>query len=297
MIEAKIVADSVAPSGIRITTFKLVFPRFILSEFNTHRMFSRNASSSRAIPVSKQIEMVKNTPFIPLAFNKNAKGMQGAEALSKEDQSKAEIEWLKARDFAIAQAEVFLQMGIAKQYSNRILEPFTWTTVVCTATDYSNFFALRYHPMAQPEICELAKLMWEAYQASQHRQLGTGQWHLPFVTHDDRQAQWNRMCAKHQDPGQISDQEMKDELIKISVARCARVSYLNHDGVSSTFEQDCQLYDRLLGSAPIHASPAEHQAMAIGDPSVRSGNFTGWIQYRQTLKGQNVTAFEGPDEN
>lgn len=286
-IQAEIVRDSISPEGKRLTTFKLVFPRFILPEFNTHRMFSRNASSSRAIPVAKQIEMVKYTPFIPLAFNKNAKGMQGAEVLSREDQSIAEIEWLKARDFAVAQAEVFLQMGVAKQYSNRILEPFTWTTVICTATEYANFFALRYHSMAQPEICELAKQMWEAYSSNTPDKLSEGEWHLPFIGIGDKNDVY--LSTEH---------DYETTLLKMSVARCARVSYLTHEGKKPTIEEDLALYLRLVGSAPIHASPAEHQAKV---PRMLQtyviSNLKGWIQYRKMLPFENIEKFEGPSES
>lgn len=275
--KAEIICDSIGPSNVRLTTFRLVFPRFILPEFNTHRMFSRNASSSRAIPVNKHIEIIKNTPFIPLAFNRNSKGMQGGEVLDEESQLCSRTEWLRARDAAVFSAEEFVKLGVAKQYANRILEPFSWSTVVCTATDWDNFFALRCHEAAQPEIHALADQMYDAYYSTNPERRRDGQWHLPFITEMD---------------GILNPFADYELFIKCSVARCARVSYLNHDGTSSTVEQDLQLYERLLGSAPVHASPAEHQAMAIGDPNVRSGNFRGWIQYRKTLKDENVERFE-----
>ena len=304
MIDAKIVADSVGPNGVRITTFKITFPRFILPEFNTHRMLSKNASSSRAIPVSKSIEIVKNTPFIPAAFNKNAKGMQGGDVMSSEEQSKAATEWLKARDAAVASAEQFLSMGVSKQYANRVLEPFSWATVVVTATEWANFFALRCHYMAQPEICELAMQMLAAFQNSTPQPLTAGQWHLPFIKQEDHDEVWD----ENMDHMQINGTPIYDNAevaIKRSVARCARVSYLNHDGKKSTIQEDLALYDRLLGSAPVHASPAEHQAMArniVEDCFANrgftdkqySGNLRGWIQYRKTLTGENVTEFTGP---
>lgn len=275
MIKAEIVADSIAPSGSRITTFVLTYPRFIHAEFMTHRMFSRNASSSRAIPVKKSIQMVRDNPVIPLAFTKNQKGMQGGEALDQEAHDKAVAAWLEGRDRAVAIAEKLADLEVHKQYANRILEPYAHITVVVTSTDWDNFFALRCHYMAQPEICELAMQMYAAYCSSKTKLLQTGEWHLPFT--DDLQGVW----------------KIEDAIIR-SVARCARVSYLNHDGTSSMFEQDKQLYDRLLGSVPIHASPAEHQAMALEDGELRSGNFKGWLQYRKTLEGENVTKFAGP---
>jgi thymidylate synthase ThyX len=273
MIQAKIVEDSIAPSGARLTTFVLTYPRFIHSEFMTHRMFSRNASSSRAIPVKKSIQMVIDNPVIPLAFTKNKAGMQGGEALSGDQEAAAISAWLEGRDRAVEMAQKLADLEVHKQYANRILEPYSHITVVCSATDYANFFALRCHVMAQPEIMALADLMYEEYRTSSPKQMEIGDMHLPFVSDEER------------------NELRQDDLIKMSVARCARVSYLNHEGKKPTIEEDKALYDRLVGSAPIHASPAEHQAIAMGDPS-RSGNFQGWIQYRKLLIDENVEEFK-----
>lgn len=273
MVEAKIITDSVAPSGIRLTTFLLTYPRMVHAEFLTHRVFSRNASSSRAIPVNKQIQMVLDNPAIPLAFTKNKPGMQGGEALKGNEHEEALKVWLQARDHAVEQARKMVDLEVHKQYANRILEPWQHITVVCSATEFSNFFALRYHSMAQPEICELAKQMWELYSANEPEQLKEGEWHLPFVGVIERT---NENC------------------IKSSVARCARVSYLNHEGKTPTLEEDLKLYGRLLGGTPIHASPAEHQARAEKFSELRSGNFIGWTQYRKTLENENIVKFTGP---
>lgn len=270
-IKAEIVCDSLAPSGIRLTTFVLTYPRFIHSEFLTHRMISRNASSSRAIPVKKQIQMVVDNPAIPLAFTKNRAGMQGGEALDGESHEAAVKTWLEARDRAVENAQKLADMEVHKQYANRILEPWAHITVVATATDWDNFFALRCHEMAQPEIHALADLMYMEYNARYPQSLKEGDWHLPFTIN-------------------LFDFYSTEEAIKASVARCARVSYLNHEGNSPTKEEDLKLYDRLLGSIPIHASPAEHQAKALAI-NERSGNFCGWVQYRKTLVGENVDKF------
>lgn len=287
MIEAKIVADSVAPNGRRLTTFVLTYPRFIHSEFMTHRMFSRNASSSRAIPVSKQIQMVRDNPVIPLAFTKNKPGMQGGDPLTGTEHSQAVAAWLVASEHALRSAEVLSGLGIHKQYANRVLEPFAHITVVCTATDYDNFFALRCHEMAQPEIRVLAENMYVAMSASEPEEMVEGEWHLPFVSLQEQ----NRMM---QSGGPLTGDEKHLNLVKMSVARCARVSYLNHEGKQPTLEEDLVLYERLVGSAPIHASPAEHQARAMGSFSgnAPSGNFRGWTQYRKTLQNENVDKFD-----
>lgn len=273
MIQAKIIEDSVNPSGVRLTTFVLTYPRFIHSEFMTHRMFSRNASSSRAIPVKKSIQMVVSEPVIPLAFTKNKPGMQGGEALSGEAHEKAVEIWLKARDAMVDFANQLADLEVHKQYANRLLEPFAHITVVCSATDYDNFYALRCHEMAQPEIHALADLMYEASLASVPVQRLGGEMHLPFVSDEERQSLSNEL------------------VIKMSVARCARVSYLNHDGKKPTLEEDLALYNRLVGSAPIHASPAEHQAIARNYDG-HSGNFRGWTQYRKLLSNENIEKFK-----
>lgn len=285
MISAKIVADSIAPSGVRLTTFVLTYPRFIHSEFMTHRMFSRNASSSRAIPVKKQIQMVVDNPAIPIAFTKNKKGMQGGELLSGDEHEAAVKLWLEGRDKAVETAKALADLEVHKQYANRVLEPYAHITVVCTATDFDNFFALRCHKDAQPEICALACDMWEAYTQSTPKVVKAGEWHLPFVSDQD-EYDYERDTEFLLDSDSINR-----ALLRMSVARCARVSYLNHDGKKPSNSEDETLYNRLVGGFPIHASPAEHQAMAVSDPNVRSGNFRGWIQYRKTLSGENIQKF------
>jgi len=291
MIEVDIIADSIGPNGIRLTTFVLKYPRFIHAEFMTHRVFSRNASSSRAIPVKKSIQMVMDNPVIPKAFTKNQKGMQGGEILTDEVHDKAVKIWLKARDYMVECANELATLEVHKQYANRILEPFSTITVIMTATDLDNFFALRCHKDAQPEIHMLSDIMYEKYKAHLPQQLEVDCWHLPFV--DDLAIQEIKDYFKI---SSLKDSEDAMHLaIKRSVARCARVSYLNHDGTATTVEQDLRLYDRLLGQVPIHASPAEHQAKAqYGDvPRELSGNLRGWIQYRKTLPNENITKFEG----
>lgn len=297
MIEAKIVADSVGPNGKRVTTFVVTYPRFIHSELMTHRMLSRNASSSRAIPVKKQIQMVIDNPAIPLAFTKNKAGMQGGEALSGDQEAAAVSAWLAGRDSAVGIAIALSDLEVHKQYANRVLEPYAHITVVITATELTNFFALRVHPMAQPEICELATQMWNCYRDSLPDLLIEGDWHLPFVTNEDPAL--TSILFKH-----LDDHSKTQLKIKMSVARCARVSYLNHEGKQPSLEEDLQLFDRLLGGMPIHASPAEHQAQALKHYHLngectsddQSGNFFGWTQYRKTLSHENIMKFDGPSE-
>lgn len=272
MIKAEIIKDSVSPKGARLTTFVLTYPRFIHAEFMTHRVISRNASSSRAIPVSKFMEAINKEPAMPIAFTKNCKGMQAKEDL--ENQDEAVKTWLEARDSMVGFAKKLADLGVHKQHANRLLEPFQHITVVASATDWNNFFALRCHPDAQPEFQVLAGLMWEEYSKSAPNLLQIGEWHLPFV-----------------EKSELTRTNQADLIT--SVARCARVSYNTHDGTENSFEKDLELYERLVGNNPIHASPTEHQAAPALNPDEQSGNFKGWIQYRKTLVNENITEFHG----
>lgn len=295
MIEAEIVCDSLAPSGVRLTTFVLTYPRFIHAEFMTHRVFSRNASSSRAIPVKKSIQMVRDNPVIPLAFTKNQKGMQGGEALAPELHDMAVAAWLDGRDRAVEIAERLADLEVHKQYANRVLEPYAHITVVCTATDWNNFFALRCHPDAQPEIQELANKMYDAMQASKPVEPKLDL-HVPFIDYDAWQECGEAARKEYPDDSWMAIHAAKCLALKRSVARCARVSYLNHDGTKTSIEQDVNLFIKLVGSHPMHASPAEHQAWPT-KADERSGNFRGWIQYRKTLHNENVMEFKVKNES
>ena len=263
-MQVKIIADSISPSGVRITTMQLKYQRFVHSEFMTHRVFSRNASSSRAIPIAKMIEQVRNDPAIPVEWGRNQAGMQARENLSEDDQVKAKFLWLVARDEACNTAQMMADLGLHKQIVNRILEPFQWIHVVVTSTEWDNFFALRDHPDAQPEIRELAKMMKQAYSESQPKRLVPGQWHLPYFTEDDRHMA-------------IADQK------KVSAARCCRVSYMKHDGFRASLEEDIKLHDMLVTATPPHMSPVEHQAQC-SEGEGWSGNFKQWKQYRKELE-------------
>lgn len=264
-MQVKIIADSISPSGVRVTTMRLKFHRFILPEFNTHRNFSRNFSSSRAIPIAKILDQVRNDPAIPVEWGKNQAGMQAREHLSEDDQIKAKFLWFVARDEACNTAQLMNDLGLHKQIVNRILEPFQWVHGIVTSTEWDNFFALRDHSDAQPEIRELAKMMKAAYNASKPKKLQLGQWHLPYITEDDRHL-------------------TVDNQKKVSAARCCRVSYMKHDGFRASLEEDIQLHDRLVTANPPHMSPVEHQCQC-SDGCGWSGNFRQWLQYRKELEG------------
>ncbi len=264
--EAKIICDST--TGVtRLTTFQVRYPRFIHSEVMTHRVFSRNASSSRAIPVQKQIDAAIMNPAMPIRFMKNQPGMQASVECNDEEEGAARKVWLEARDNAVNSARAMVRLDVHKQFANRLLEPFQWISVVITATDWDNFWALRCHPDAQPEFEYLASKMRRCYQESQPSMLGLGDWHLPYI----RTNEWL-------DYGII-------DLCKISSARCARVSYLTHDNKDPKPQEDIALFERLVAGEPKHASPVEHQAVISEFASMFLSNFEPpWLQFRKFIE-------------
>lgn len=268
---ARIVLDSVSPSGVRLTTMEITYPRFVHSEFMTHRVFSRNSASSRAIPIEKMIERVEKDPVLPVWWGKNQSGMQAKDELCGDARDDAESEWLYARDDAVGRAKELLRLGLHKQIANRLLEPWMWITVLVSATEWQNFFALRCHPDAQPEIQKIAYMMAEARaESSPADRTEIGWLHLPLVIGRDES---ELLAAGYS----------LDDLKKISVGRCARVSYLTHEGTRDP-QKDIELHDRLAGSG--HWSPFEHVAEGMGCRS-QIGNFRGWEQYRKTFADEN----------
>jgi hypothetical protein len=272
LTEVKIIADSIGHHNRRLTTMQLKFHRIVLAEFNTHRMFSRNASSSRAIPVKTLLKRVEEDPAMPVYWGANQKGMQAKQELEGDELEMAKRRWLQARDEAIHSVRRLEEIGLHKQLSNRLLEPWMWCYVVVTATDWENFFNLRCHPDAQPEIHALAVMMRDAMRESTPKVLKGGEWHLPYVMEGDREAVGGVLAL----------------LQKISTARCARVSYKTHDGQTPSVAKDIELHDMLLSSG--HMSPLEHSAMNMEDFSYH-GNFCGWWQYRKFLPRENI--FQG----
>lgn len=328
LISVKIVADSISPSGIRIITFELEYPRIIHSELMTHRLLSRNAMSSRAIPIKKMIEQVQQNPAMPVKFGKNQPGMQDAGEHSAQlgDGYSAE-EWWKLAGLSAARfAAEFADAGYHKQIANRLLEPYQRMKTVVTATDWNNFFWLRVDPDADPTIYELAKAMKEAGDNSIPDPLEPGQWHTPYVDHvygfediDDKEcAVFEGYC--------VLDEENKpvmltlEEALAISASCCAQVSYRV---LNTSKEKALDIYEKLVSGNKVHASPFEHQAtpmaeyreiensdyLTIGhinfprDPSsweegithadrqgqLWSGNLRGWRQHRQLVPDNAIS--------
>lgn len=263
--KADVVAHSVNESGKQIVTFVLRYPRFIHGEVMTHRVFSRNAMSSRAMPVAKMIKQVWSEPAMPVHWGANQAGMQANEQLKGWRLWATKALWKLSAKVSCVFAWGFNKLGLHKQIANRVLEPYQWMTTLVTATEWDNFFELRDHKDAQPEFQHLARTMRVNLTFSKPKPLAAGQWHLPFVY----QAELAEVGI--------------EAALKISTARCARVSYLTHDGDKPVAQADMKLFYRLAGSRPLHASPLEHQATP-GDTD--TGNFVGWTQHRKMWEKQ-----------
>jgi len=290
-----------------LTTLLLRYPRFVHAELMTHRVFSRNAASSRAIPTKKLIQDVIENPAIPIFWGKNQPGMQAREEhdalvfapvpmayggkrleLEQNRGRTPEEAWLNARDLAVMSAKAFAEAGYHKQIVNRLLEPFSHITVLVSATEWENFLALRDHPDAEPHIRKLAQEIRKELEREDNIQtLQPSEWHLPFVTPTD--------------PKEPADKLTGPELakaIKLSVACCASTSYKTVDGFDMTGERAEKIFDKLVRSEPIHASPLEHVAQADWiTPHSKAWaypeqhrNFVGFRQYRAIFEVGNVEA-------
>lgn len=314
-ITAKVICDSVSPDGVRITTLEIEYPRFIHGEFMTHRTLSKNSSSSRAIPIQKMLDQIESNMAIPLYWGKNKSGMQAVDEVDELTKANSEIMWRgcfwKAKDTASWMSED----GLHKQVPNRLTEPFQMMKVVVTGTDWDNFFNLRIHPDAQPEICMLAYKIYKAMEESNPVKLKVGDWHLPYVN-----IGWNGKgdIAYFNDTFDAIDLE---DAIKISASCCAQVSYRNTD---MSLEKADKIFNMLIKSDVLHASCFEHLATPIVENEfdfeipldgscieysesdfwqdgvthrgkqgqLFSGNLRGWVSYRQKLQDNTCWEFD-----
>lgn len=287
MISAKVLVDSTSYTGKRLTTFVLEYPRYIHSELMTHRVFSKNSASSRAIPFEKFVKMIQDRPVRPL-WTQNQAGMQGPIIKDQGTIQGLDRIWLDARFDIIKHAEQLNRDGVHKQNVNRLLEPWMHIKIILTGTDFDNWFALRDHHKAHPEIAELARMMRFAYDASAPLLLQPGEWHIPFGD-------------KMEEGISVEDK------LRVSAARCARVSYNNFDGTSEK-DKDIELFNKLFTEVPQHCSPAEHVCRvpypnelkdmgvnwSYGNTGEQEGwtekrgkyhsNLSGWVQLRKLIE-------------
>jgi len=305
----QIIKDSISDDEIRLTTFQLKFHSKILPDLLTHRVFSRTALNSLVIPVKEMIKQVREDPMIPSYWSSDKLGMQLSDELTGSDLVKAKAIWKATAIMAADQAETLQGLHLHKQVINDLLEPWLPVSIVLTTTELNNFFNLRIHKNEKPEFKELASKIKNALAESTPQVLKYehGQWHLPYVSDEELKG----LIEKH---GQM----VGTKLARIcSAARCARVSYLNHDKTDPTVEDDLELYNMLVtrpfndgkgndlgANYPVHLSLLEHQAkpmeMPYGSLDVMengywdlegvthvdcdfnrwSGNFRGWVQNR-----------------
>lgn len=298
MISAKIIADTKHKDN-RLTTFELVYPRYIHAELMTHRVFSRNAASSRAIPIDKMMELVQEDTVVPI-WTENQSGMQGKVITNLEKINKLNNAWFFAARQAINNAKQLQELGAHKQNVNRILEPYQHIKVIVTATNYDNWFNLRYHPDAQGEIVELAKAMAAELYLNTPDVATKDTWHLPYVDTDtfleciNTATKYNKIAKETVVSGM-------DVAKAVSASCCAQVSYRKLD---TSIEKALSIFNSLVGGVPLHASPFEHQALPC-KVGTEKGNFTGWKQFRRDIENgdtihsnmvQTMQRLKGMDE-
>jgi hypothetical protein len=298
-ISATIIADSISEFGDRLTTFELVFPRWILSEFNTHRMLSRSVQSTRAVPFKKLIETIHDNTAFPVEWGKNKSGMQSEESLSELEQQSCKGVWEAARNSAISHAKVLSDIGLHKQWIGRLIENFCLVKAVVTGTDWDNFLWLRNDNAAQPEFHELARCIQECFDKSKPLELYKDEWHLPYIK--TKRLLDNRVSDEHYIAYFDSNEESLslEEAQKISASCTAQVSYRK---LNESKEKALEIYSKLFSGPKPHMSPTEHQGTPIPISSTLnppdwpkgvthmkrngklcSGNLTGWISFRNTL--------------
>jgi hypothetical protein len=280
-----ILASKNATTGDILYSFMLTYPRMILPEVSKHRCFSMNTSSTRAIPTSKTLAVVRDDPFIPVYIGSNQKGMMPGEELQGWRRTAAIMAIRTGRYYMMALTHLLTKLGVHKGIAGRYIEPWLWTRQIVSTTDMNNFILLRTHKAAEPHIQELARQMKSIVEGAKHtfenmedaglskktidipcQILAANQWHLPLILPEE---DWLPLASKK----------------LISAARCARTSY-TVIGKETNWEDDLKLGQKLVKAVPAHSTPFEHQAMALTS-STRVGNFKGWLQQRKEFVGED----------
>lgn len=271
-ISVQLLLYSQSESGKKIATFVVTMPKFIQAQINSHRMLSRNAASSRAMPSKIIRRRVLKNPFLPIEFSKNQSGMRGGEKFKGIKLFFVKKIWLWSRYIPCFFHYLGEKLKIHKEVLNRIIEPWMFTQVLITATEWGNFLKLRIDNSSQPEIQYIAKEIKKLLDNNNPNILKHSEWHLPFINEEEK---------------------MKfslDELKKISTARCARVSYKLYDGKDSNLLKDVELCEKLISGG--HWSPFEHIATPE-EHGERISNFIGWKQYRKEFSYEDGTNYTG----
>lgn len=315
-IKATLLAGSIGKeNGVKIATMELEYPRVILAELNTHRVFTRNGKSSRAVPFKRMVEDLRRNYHSPLQWLKNQPGMVATEVMSYDEAADCQEIWNEALEDAIFHASRLNDRNASKQYVNRLLEPWMMTKTLVTSTRWGNFFKLRDHEAAVPEFQLLAALAKEQFERGAFVQRsihdGVHGWHLPYVTDAEREEVSHLVrYGSSSDPfdpveipvfGKAGNTSLipprygmelpgMRALLTMCVARCCRLSYGDFDGGASTFEKDYATFKK-LATDPLHASPMEHAAFPLSgkmhSPSI-TGNFHGFAQLRKMMPNEAV---------
>lgn len=321
----QVLLDSINGFGSRLTTFRLEFPTQILKEVNTHTILSRNASSSRAIPVKTKLEYLYGNAdkgiapqfYRPMSVGKNRGGMQATETVDSVASDAFYNEWALLFDDVTKTVERMNALGVHKQEVNPLLEAFDWTRQVLSGTDWDNFFALRTHRDAKPAFRYLARAMYLAREKSTPKFLREQDWHLPFISEQDASRIRYEIKVLNKIPsfenGNIFDlckrviltdlddysghsirKEFDNDpatlmMCVCSAARCARVSLDSHKTrKKSTLQDDADTFATLVKDEPRHMSPLQHQ----NTPKFgRHGNHLHWLQFRKLISGENINHF------
>lgn len=340
MYECHLHMHSISPRGKELLTYEIVFPRSVLAEVVTHRILtmdsspddagnvnqqavdlfhtertalqdlSKSSASSRAIPFSRMVEAVRNDPYIPERWSKGGPGMQESGWLEDLDAiSKVRASWLAGRDMMIEVATKMHEFGVHKQDVNRLLEPWGWVRQIVTGTEWNNFFALRTDKDAHPAFRKIARMMYLAKRASTPRALNYGEWHVPYVGQGylEKLAEGLKVTqppAQYQPSVSSAFRSLTTasaQVLKISAARCAWVSY-DPPGVENyTHERAFATFDKLIGGRLKHVSPTEHQGtpMDMDCESIRPeyrSNLSGWLQARKLITRENIKDFSPSSE-
>lgn len=299
-VDVKLLQHSCSPDGISMYSFEVEIPRIILAEWNTHGMLNTNAQSSRAVPTKKLIEEVRRNPYMPSYWGRNQKGMQAYEECNEPVKGDSrEAFWDICVQTNCVFAEAFEEAGYHKQIANRVIEPYSHTKLVVSGTEWNNFFNLRIHKDAEPNIREMAVQIYKLIHQSQGEYINNGEWHLPYIS---RYRQEGRMKYL------FDQQEVSlEEALRISLACVAQVSY-------RTLNTDPEIIERIHNNLfpsngdPIHGSPAQHLATPFKEIQCKgdwqegethrdrdgyswSAQLRGWCQYRKLIPNENVTTF------